>query len=61
MQVNPIISQSTREIRKHDFLRVGSHWVPSHKSQNHLRSICAISTVESMDVGTYHFTWVRSL
>ena len=27
MQVNPIISQSTREIRKHDFLRVGSHWV----------------------------------
>ena len=24
---------------------------------SHLRSICVISTVEIMEVGTYHFTW----
>ena len=35
--------------------------VPSHKSQSHWRSIRAISAVESMKVGTYHFTWVPCL
>ena len=36
-------------------LRAGSHGaqVPSH-----LRSICAISAIESMEVGSYHFTWI---
>ena len=27
----------------------------------HFRSICAISTIESMEVGIYHFTQVVSL
>ena len=34
-----------------NILRVGSHNIPSH-----MRSIHPISTVESMEVGTYHFT-----
>ncbi len=33
-------------------LRAGPHMVPSH-----LSSIHAISTVENMEVGFYHFTW----
>ena len=33
-------------------LRAHSHGDPSHS-----RSICAISAVENMEVGTYHFTW----
>ena len=32
--------------------RITSNGVPSH-----LRSICAISAVERMEVGTYHFKW----
>ena len=44
----------------------GSWDLPLHtgfKSQvlSHLRPIRAISVVESMEVGTYHFTWVSSL
>ena len=27
------------------------------KFQSHLTSICVISAIESMEVGTYHFTW----
>ena len=30
--------------------------VPKSQVPSHLRSICTISTVESMEVGTYHFT-----
>ena len=40
--------------------KLGSyHFTRGPKPQvlSHLRSICAISIVESMKVGTYHFTW----
>ena len=42
-------------------LRASSHRVPSPESQVHLRSIHAISTIESMKVRTYHFTRVPSM
>jgi hypothetical protein len=32
-------------------------WVPRSQVPSHLRSIRAISTVEIMEVGTYHFKW----
>ena len=32
-------------------------WGPKSQGPSHLRLIGAISTIESMGVGTYHFTW----
>ena len=42
-------SEENRGVTYRGAAQTGSQ-VPSH-----LRSICAISTVESMEVGTYHF------
>jgi hypothetical protein len=47
---------------QHEFwsLGAGSHGVPTPKSPSHLRSIRVILTVESIEIGTYHFTRVPS-
>ena len=57
LQVNPC-NLSRRE---HGSWDLPLHTGPKFKSQVTFRSILAISTVESMEVGTYHFTKVPTV
>ena len=53
MQTNSLVPQPIREIRKQQFLRYGSHGVPSFKSQSHLRSMINPCNLNRWDHGSW--------